>query len=404
MVTIEHEHQVSGCYYTFCPLASIGWLHRKIRNSFYLVIGSPLCSAFLQNAFGVMLFAQPRFATAVLEEKDLYQGVSFQQLREIVDHVVSSYEVEVLFMISSCVAQLLKLELSSWAQRLSDELHIPVLSIPVSGLDASFVQGEDVILSALIDLCPSRPFKKDNVVFLGSVASTWETELAYELRELDRPVQFIPPPAMEALPVLNERTTAIFLQPYLGQTYEKVKARGCRVVPTLLPFGASATRQFLEAIYEHCNALSPNLRARLAEREAKVLQVNQTLQEKIAGRRFFFMPDTNLEVPLARFLLEQGGSVVELATPSMNADLLSQELAQLERYDVKIIIGADYYRQQERLTHLQPDLVISPLALSNPLSDQGYRVKLSMDFLLLPLHGFGAHKDLVTLFVQALES
>ena len=55
----------------FCGLTGIIWLHRKIQDAFFLVVGSRTCAHLLQSAAGVMIFAEPRFGTAILEEKDL---------------------------------------------------------------------------------------------------------------------------------------------------------------------------------------------------------------------------------------------------------------------------------------------------------------------------------------------
>ena len=55
----------------FCGLTGIIWLHRKIQDAFFLVVGSRTCAHLLQSAAGVMIFAEPRFGTAILEEADL---------------------------------------------------------------------------------------------------------------------------------------------------------------------------------------------------------------------------------------------------------------------------------------------------------------------------------------------
>ena len=47
----------------FCGLTSIIWLHRRIQDAFFLVVGSRTCAHLLQSAAGVMIFAEPRFAT-----------------------------------------------------------------------------------------------------------------------------------------------------------------------------------------------------------------------------------------------------------------------------------------------------------------------------------------------------
>ena len=55
----------------FCGLTGIVWLHRKMQDAFFLVVGSRTCAHLVQSAAGVMIFAEPRFATAILSERDL---------------------------------------------------------------------------------------------------------------------------------------------------------------------------------------------------------------------------------------------------------------------------------------------------------------------------------------------
>jgi hypothetical protein len=43
----------------------------KIQDAFFLVVGSRTCAHLIQSAAGVMIFAEPRFATAIIEERDL---------------------------------------------------------------------------------------------------------------------------------------------------------------------------------------------------------------------------------------------------------------------------------------------------------------------------------------------
>jgi hypothetical protein len=47
------------------------WLHRKMQDAFFLVVGSRTCAHLMQSAAGVMIFAEPRFATAIIDERDL---------------------------------------------------------------------------------------------------------------------------------------------------------------------------------------------------------------------------------------------------------------------------------------------------------------------------------------------
>jgi len=55
----------------FYGLTGIIWLHRKIQDAFFLIVGSRTCAHLMQSAAGVMIFAEPRFGTAIIEERDL---------------------------------------------------------------------------------------------------------------------------------------------------------------------------------------------------------------------------------------------------------------------------------------------------------------------------------------------
>ena len=41
----------------FCGLTGIVWLHRKIQDAFFLVVGSRTCAHLIQSAAGVMISA-----------------------------------------------------------------------------------------------------------------------------------------------------------------------------------------------------------------------------------------------------------------------------------------------------------------------------------------------------------
>ncbi|MBE7244061.1 MAG: ferredoxin:protochlorophyllide reductase (ATP-dependent) subunit N, partial [Actinomycetospora chiangmaiensis] len=50
-------HQEQGQRAVFCGLTGIVWLHRKIQDAFFLVVGSRTCAHLIQSAAGVMIFA-----------------------------------------------------------------------------------------------------------------------------------------------------------------------------------------------------------------------------------------------------------------------------------------------------------------------------------------------------------
>src|SRR5512140_3974499 len=98
----------------FCGLTGIIWLHRKIQDAFFLVVGSRTCAHLIQSAAGVMIFAEPRFATAIIEERDL---AGLADANEELDRVVARLlerrpDIKLLFLVGSCPSEVIKLDLS----------------------------------------------------------------------------------------------------------------------------------------------------------------------------------------------------------------------------------------------------------------------------------------------------
>ena len=105
----------------FCGLTGIVWLHRRIQDAFFLVVGSRTCAHLLQSAAGVMIFAEPRFATAIIDERDL---AGLADANEELDRVVTRLierrpEIKMLFLVGSCPSEVIKLDLSRAALRLN---------------------------------------------------------------------------------------------------------------------------------------------------------------------------------------------------------------------------------------------------------------------------------------------
>ena len=87
----------------FCGLTGIIWLHRKIQDAFFLVVGSRTCAHLLQSAAGVMIFADPRFATAIIDDRDL---AGLADANAELDRVVTRLlerrpDIKLLFLVGS---------------------------------------------------------------------------------------------------------------------------------------------------------------------------------------------------------------------------------------------------------------------------------------------------------------
>jgi light-independent protochlorophyllide reductase subunit N len=122
----------------------------------------------------------------------------------------------------------------------------------------------------------------------------------------------------------------------------------------------------------------------------------------LAGKRITFLPDSQLEIPLGRFLARECGmELVEVGTPFLDRQLMADELGLLPK-GVRLTEGQDLERQLERLRADRPDLTVCGLGLANPLESEGLRTKWSIELVFTPVHGFDQAADLAELFARPL--
>jgi light-independent protochlorophyllide reductase N subunit len=154
-LTFECE---TGNYHTFCPISCVSWLYQKIEDSFFLVIGTKTCGYFLQNALGVMIFAEPRYAMAELEESDISAKLNdYKELKRLCFQIKEDRNPSVIVWIGTCTTEIIKMDLEGMAPELERELGIPIVVARANGLDYAFTQGEDTVLAAMAQRCPSLP-------------------------------------------------------------------------------------------------------------------------------------------------------------------------------------------------------------------------------------------------------
>jgi light-independent protochlorophyllide reductase subunit N len=140
----------TGNYHTFCPISCVAWLYQKIEDSFFLVIGTKTCGYFLQNALGVMIFAEPRYAMAELEESDISAQLNdYKELKRLCLQIKQDRNPSVIVWIGTCTTEIIKMDLEGMAPRLETEIGLPIVVARANGLDYAFTQGEDTVLAAM---------------------------------------------------------------------------------------------------------------------------------------------------------------------------------------------------------------------------------------------------------------
>jgi light-independent protochlorophyllide reductase subunit N len=114
------------------------------------------------------------------------------------------------------------------------------------------------------------------------------------------------------------------------------------------------------------------------------------------------MPDSQLEVPLARFLANELGMVpVEVGTPYLHRRHMARDLAALPA-GTQVSEGQDVDKQLDRVRAARPDLTVCGLGLANPLEAEGLSTKWAIELVFSPIHGFDQAGDLAELFARPL--
>ena len=219
----------------FCGLTGIVWLHRKIQDAFFLVIGSRTCAHLIQSAAGVMVFAEPRFATAIMEERDLAgMADANDELDRVVDELLARRpEIRMLFLVGSCPSEVIKLDLSRAASRLSKR-HGPnlrVINYSGSGIETTFTQGEDACLAALIPEAPrAAAHTAPSLLVVGALPDIVEDQFRRLFLDLGIPrVDFFPPRRSQDIGPIGPNTRFLLAQPLSGRHI--AEARGARCHP-----------------------------------------------------------------------------------------------------------------------------------------------------------------------------
>ncbi|MGQ0699250.1 MAG: ferredoxin:protochlorophyllide reductase (ATP-dependent) subunit N [Panacagrimonas sp.] len=392
----------------FCGLTGIIWLHRKIQDAFFLIVGSRTCAHLMQSAAGVMIFAEPRFGTAIIEERDL---AGLADANEELDRVVRELlarrpDIRLLFLVGSCPSEVIKLDLSRAAARLS-VTHSPgvrILNYSGSGIETTFTQGEDACLASMV---PSLPTPAANaapsLLIVGSLADVVEDQFIRLFEKLGvGPVSFLPPRNSQALPTIGPNTRYLLAQPFLADTARALEDRGSTRIPAPFPLGAEGTTAWLQAAASEWGVAPTHFETVTSPARDRAIRAVARYRSQLAGKRIFFFPDSQLEVPLARFLAsELDMELTEVGTPFLHRQHLAEELELLPP-NTRLSEGQHVDRQLDRCRASMPDLVVCGLGLANPLEAEGLTTKWSIELVFTPIQGYEQAGDLAELFARPL--
>ncbi|KPF69242.1 light-independent protochlorophyllide reductase subunit N [beta proteobacterium AAP99] len=402
--SVIHER---GQHEVFCGLTGIIWLHRKMQDAFFLVVGSRTCAHLLQSAAGVMIFAEPRFATAIIEDRDL-AGIA--DANEELDRVVNRLlerrpDIRVLFLVGSCPSEVIKLDLGRAAQRL-DARHARktrVLAYSGSGIETTFTQGEDACLAALVPEMPRASSDAKRLLVVGSLADIVEDQFSRQFQQLGiEQINYLPGRRASELPAVGPGTRYLLAQPFLAETARLLEARGARRIAAPFPLGEEGSALWFEAAAREFGIDGSVVQSALQAGRVRARAALARHKPALQGKRIFFFPDSQLEIPLARMLARELGMLLcEVGTPYLHRVHMADELALLPP-GTQLAEGQDVERQLDRCFASDADLVVCGLGLANPLEARGLATKWSIELVFSPIQGFEQAGDLAELFARPL--
>jgi light-independent protochlorophyllide reductase subunit N len=192
------------------------------------------------------------------------------------------------------------------------------------------------------------------------------------------------------------------VQPFLTDTARVLDDMGAKRIPAPFPLGVEGTETWFAAAAKAFGIDPNHVEKVIAPKRQRANLALERQRQVLGGRSIFFFPDSQLEIPLARFLhRELGMQLTEIGMPYIHRQHLAEELALLPA-EVRLSEGQDVEKQLDRCRSYRPDMVVCGLGLANPLEAEGLTTKWSIELVFTPIQGFDQAADLAELFARPL--
>ena len=368
----------------------------------------------MQSAAGVMIFAEPRFATAIIDERDL---AGLADANDELDRVVARLlarrpDIKLLFLVGSCPSEVIKLDLSRAAQRLSQSFapKVRVLNYSGSGIETTFTQGEDACL-AVARARPAAPRPTAPRRRCWSSAR-WPTSSRTSSRRLFDEMGIGPVALPAAAPRrrsaagrartratcwrspssptrrARSRSAARSASPRRSRSASKARRRGCR--PRRDAFGVAADR--FEA------------RRRAAPRARRARARRAIARRSPASASSSFPTRSSRSRSRAFCRARCGMKLVEVGTPYLHRQHLAEELALLPAG--RCLSRRPGRRQAARPLPRRRARPRRSAASASPIRSRpkASTTKWSIELVFTPIQGFDQAGDLAELFARPLRA
>jgi light-independent protochlorophyllide reductase subunit N len=215
-------------------------------------------------------------------------------------------------------------------------------------------------------------------------------------------VHFLPARNAGSMPPVGPNTRYLLAQPFLADTARALEARGATRIAAPFPLGVEGSTLWLQAAATAFGVGAERFERSVAPARERARVALARHRATLAGKRIFFFPDSQLEVPIARFLArELGMQLTEVGSPYLHRQHLAEELALLPP-GTQLSEGQHVEKQLDRCRAAGADIVVCGLGLANPLEAEGFTTKWSIELVFTPIQGFEQAGDLAELFARPL--
>jgi light-independent protochlorophyllide reductase subunit N len=241
------------------------------------------------------------------------------------------------------------------------------------------------------------------LMVVGALPDVVEDQMLSLLADLGvGPVRVLPARNIDSEVGVGENTVFALTQPFLGETHAALTRRGARHIAAPFPFGDEGTTEWLAAIAAEFNVDADTFQAATNAPRRRARQAIAQAAAPLNGKSVFFFPDSQLEIPLARFLTRECGmTALEVGSPYIHDALHGPDLDLLPK-GPQISEGQDVDLQLDRCREMRPDLTVCGLGLANPLEAEELSTKWAIELVFTPVHFYEQAGDLAALFARPL--
>lgn len=136
---------------TSCPLSGVGKAVSMVSGAYMLVIGTEECSYYTKSTLSMKGFDENCFSV-ILDNNDITFG-SIKKVTDASYELLEEYKPKSLFLVTTCVVEIIGDDFNSLAEELSEKFKIPVKVIQTehyTGKDGQY--GMDLVLNSAKDI------------------------------------------------------------------------------------------------------------------------------------------------------------------------------------------------------------------------------------------------------------